>query len=76
MDEMKLNLGSKLMRKLAAKLISKYLRKQLGVKVNIDLNELKVSYNDGDAVMKSDLVLRSERREVSKILSKIDMDNI
>ena len=55
MDEMKLNLGSKLMRRLAAKLISKYLRKQLGVKVNIDLNELKVSYTDGDAVIKSDL---------------------
>lgn len=76
MDEMKLNLGSKLMRKLAAKLISKYLRKQLGVKVNIDLNELKVSYNDGDAVIKSDLVLRIDRHEFSKILSKIDMDNI
>lgn len=76
MDEMKLNLGSKIMRRLAAKFISRYLRKQLGVKVNIDLNTLKVSYIDGDAVIKSDLELRIDRHEFSKILSKIDMEEI
>ena len=37
MDEMKLNLGSKIMRKIVSKLISKYLSKSLGYKVRIDL---------------------------------------
>ena len=40
MDEMKLNLGSKFMRKMVSKLISKYLSKQIGSKVTLDLNEI------------------------------------
>ena len=55
MDEMKLNLGSKFMRKIVSKLISKYLSKQIGSKVTLDLNALNVRFDDGDTVIKTDL---------------------
>ena len=38
MDEMKLNLGSRFMKKMVSKLISKYLSKQIGSKVTLDFN--------------------------------------
>ena len=74
MDEMKLNLGSKFMRKIASKLISKYLSKTLGYKVRIDLNNLNVNFEDGDTIIKTDLELRMNKHEFKKLISKIDID--
>lgn len=74
MDEMKLNLGSKFMRKIASKLISKYLSKTLGYKIRIDLNNLNVNFEDGDTVIKTDLELRMNKHEFKKLISKIDID--
>ena len=74
MDEMKLNLGSKFMRKIASKLISKYLSKTLGYKVRIDLNKLNVNFDDGDTIIKTDLELRMDKHEFKKLISKIDID--
>ena len=74
MDEMKLNLGSKFMRKVASKLISKYLSKTLGYKIRIDLNNLNVNFEDGDTVIKTDLELRMNKHEFKKLISKIDID--
>lgn len=74
MDEMKLNLGSKFMRKIASKLISKYLSKTLGYKVRIDLNKLNVNFDDGDTIIKTDLELRMDKHEFKKLISKVDVD--
>ena len=74
MDEMKLNLGSKFMRKLVSKLISKYLSKTLGYKVRIDLNKLNVNFDDGDTIIKTDLELRMDKHEFKKLISKVDVD--
>ena len=74
MDEMKLNLGSKFMRRLVSKLISKYLSKTLGYKVRIDLNKLNVNFDDGDTIIKTDLELRMDKHEFKKLISKIDID--
>lgn len=74
MDEMKLNLGSKFMRKVASKLISKYLSKTLGYKVRIDLNKLNVNFDDGDTIIKTDLELRMDKHEFKKLISKVDVD--
>lgn len=74
MDEMKLNLGSKMMRKIASKLISKYLSKSLGYKVRIDLNKLNVNFDDGDTIIKTDLELRMDKHEFKKLISKVDTD--
>ena len=74
MDEMKLNLGSKFMRRLVSKLISKYLSKTLGYKVRIDLNKLNVNFDDGDTIIKTDLELRMDKHEFKKLISKVDVD--
>ena len=74
MDEMKLNLGSKFMRKIASKLISKYLSKTLGYKIRIDLNKLNVNFDDGDTIIKTDLELRMDKHEFKKLISKVDVD--
>ena len=74
MDEMKLNLGSKFMRKVASKIISKYLSKTLGYKVRIDLNKLNVNFDDGDTIIKTDLELRMDKHEFKKLISKVDVD--
>ena len=74
MDEMKINLGSKFMRKVASKLISKYLSKTLGYKVRIDLNKLNVNFDDGDTIIKTDLELRMDKHEFKKLISKVDVD--
>ena len=74
MDEMKLNLGSKFMRRLVSKLISKYLSKTLGYKVRIDLNKLNVNFDDGDTIIKTDLELRMDKHEFKKLISKVDVE--
>ena len=74
MDEMKLNLGSKFMRRIASKLISKYLSKQIGSKVTLDFNALNVSFDDGDTIIKTDLELRMDKHEFRKLMKKVDID--
>ena len=74
MDEMKLNLGSRFMRRIASKLISKYLSKQIGSKVTLDLNTLNVSFDDGDTIIKTDLELRMNKHEFRKLMAKVDID--
>ena len=74
MDEMKLNLGSRFMKRIASKLISKYLSKQIGSKVTLDLNTLNVSFDDGNTIIKTDLELRMNKHEFRKLMAKIDID--
>ena len=74
MDEMKLNLGSRFMKKMVSKLISKYLSKQIGRKVTLDFNALNVSFDDGDTIIKTDLELRMDKHEFRKLMKKVDID--
>ena len=74
MDEMKLNLGSKWMRKIASKLLVKFIKKQFGVNTTLDLNELKITYINGDVVIKTDLELRVDKQDSKKLLTKLDED--
>lgn len=74
MDEMNLNLGSRWMRKLASKLIVKYLKKHFEVNTELDLDELKISYVDGDVVIKTELELRMNAKDSKKMLSKLEED--
>lgn len=74
MDEMNLNLGSRWMRKLASKLIVKYLKKHFEVNTELDLDELKISYVDGDVVIKTELEIRMNAKDSKKILSKLEED--
>ncbi len=72
MDEMKINLGSKFLRKLAAKLIVKYIKKHFGCNSELDLNKLKFTYEEGDVVIRTDLELKIKKQDADKILEKLD----
>ena len=72
MDILKLNLGSKLLRGIAAKLIVKYIKKHFDCDTELKLNDLKLSYVDGDVIVKTDLQLKVNGDDVKKILAQID----
>lgn len=72
MDEMKLNLGSRWMRKIASKLIVKIIKKQFEIDTELELDKLKFTYVDGDVVIKTELELRVNKHDAKKLLSKIE----
>ena len=72
MDEMKLNLGSRWMRKIASKLIVKFIKKQFEIDTELELDKLKFTYVDGDIVIKTELELRVNKHDAKKLLSKIE----
>ena len=74
MDEMKLNLGSKFMRKIASKLLMRYIKKQFGCKTEIELDELKISYSNGDVIARANIEIKMNRLDSKKILEKLDED--
>jgi hypothetical protein len=72
MDEMKLNLGSRWMRKIASKLIVKFIKKQFEIDTELELDKLKFTYVDGDVVIKTELELRVNKHDAKKLLSKLE----
>ena len=50
MDEMKIKLSTNFMRGLVSKLISKTIYKKLGYKIDIQLNDLDISTNNGKCI--------------------------
>ena len=72
MDILKLNLGSKLLRGIASKLIVKYIKKHFDCDTELKLNDLKLSYVDGDVIVKTDLQLKVNGNDVKKILAQLD----
>lgn len=72
MDLFVLNLGSNWMKKLGAKLIMRYIRKHFECNTELNLDELKISYVDGDVVIKTNLEMKMKKEDVKKILSKLD----
>ena len=74
MDEIKMNLGSKFMRKIAAKIIKSMVKKHFGVEIKIDLEELNVKYNNGDVILKTNVELQMDRYEFKKLISNVEED--
>lgn len=72
LDIFKLNFGSKLVKGMITKLIRKYVKKQFGVDIQLELDQLDIDYNDGDIVAKASLELKLDRNETKKILTQID----
>lgn len=72
MDEMKLNLKSKIMRKLVSSIVSKVVSKKLGYKVNIQINEFDFSSLDGDTTIDTNLRIKLNSDEFKKIVSDIE----
>lgn len=71
MDEMKLSLSTKFMRGLIAKIIRKMIFKQVGYQVEINLNELEVSYIDGKAHVHTSVDLSMENEEFMKLIKSV-----
>lgn len=74
MDEMKLKLSTKFMRGIVSKLISKIIYKKFGYKVNIQLNELDVSVIDGETKMYSNVEIKMDSSEFTKLIKHLNSD--
>lgn len=74
MDEMKLKLSTKFMRGIIAKLVTKLIRKKFGYNVEIQLNELDVTYVDGKAHLHTNVDLELNNEEFMKIIKSIGLD--
>lgn len=74
MDEMKINLTTKFMRKIVAKLLAKFIKSKCGCNVNIQLDELNVSVLDGETTIKTNVVISLDKNEFKKLISKVDVD--
>lgn len=72
MDEMKLNLGSKFMRKIASKLIARQIKKKTGYKVDLKLDELKIDFADGDTTIKTNIELKMNSVEFTKLMKNLE----
>lgn len=74
MDEMKLKLSTRFMRGVAAKLIAKAIRKKLGYKIDIQLNDLDISMIDGETRINTNVELKLSSEEFMSIMKDISKD--
>lgn len=72
MDEMKINLGSKFMRKIVSKFLAKQIQKKIGYKIDINLDELKISFEDGDTTIKTNVELKMNSVEFTKLMKGVE----
>ena len=71
MDELKLNLSSKLMRGIVTKLISKAVYKKTGYKIGIELNNINVEVINGKAHIHVNANAEIDNDELMKIVRTI-----
>ena len=71
MDELKLNLSSKLMRGIVTKLISKAVYKKTGYKIGIELNNINVEVINGRAHIHINADAEINNDELMKIVRTI-----
>ena len=71
MDELKLNLSTKIMRGLVTKLIEKVIRDKCGYNVDIQLNELNVTMENGKAHLHTNVDLELDNNELMNLLKSI-----
>lgn len=72
MDEMKINLGSKFMRKIVSKFLAKQIQKKTGYKMDINLDELKINFEDGDTTIKTNVELKMNSVEFTKLMKGVE----
>lgn len=72
MDEMKI--VSKFTTNVISKLVKMVLRKKLGYNVNIQLNEIKTTINEGKTHVHLDVDAELDKDELTKILKNIGLN--
>lgn len=73
MDELKLNLSSKLMKGVVTKLIAVALQKKLGYKIDIQLNDVHATVIDGKAHIHVDMDGEIDKDEFLKIIKSVGL---
>ena len=71
MDEMKLNLSTKFMRKVLAKLMSKLVKKKYGYEIDIHISEINLDMVDGQTHIHLNADLDVSSDEFKKLLKEI-----
>ena len=71
MDEMKI--GSKFTTGIISKLVSMVIRKKFGYDVQIDINEVIATVNDGKTHVHLDVDAKLTKEELNKILASIGL---
>ena len=74
MDEMKLNLSTKIMRAIVAKIITKTIKKKLGYKINIQLNELSAELIDGEVHVHTNVDAELGKDDFSKLIKSLSKE--
>ena len=74
-DLLKIKLSTKFMKGLVAKIISKKIYKQLGYKVDIQLNDVQIDVIDGDVQIHLDVDGKMNKTEFSRIMERIDEES-
>ena len=73
MDEMKIKLSSKLVRGLVTKIIAGIILKQTGYHINIDLNEVVLTFVEGEAHLHADVDATMNKEDFKEAVKKIGL---
>lgn len=71
---MKIKLSTKFMRNIVAKLIAKFIEMKAGYKVDIQLNDLNVSFIDGDTKVSTNVEVTMDSKEFGKVIKTLGLD--
>ena len=74
MDEMKVKLSTKFMRGIVAKLMAKAIYKKYGYKVDIQLNDLDISFIDGETKLNTNVEVKLDSTEFMKIVKSVGLE--
>lgn len=74
MDEMRVKLTTKFMKKIFAKLLSKAVQAKTGCKIDIQIHEFDFWSISGDTTIKTNVEVKLKSEEFNKILNSIDLD--
>ncbi len=71
MDEM--NLMSKMMNKMVSKVVKKAIKSKLGYDLDIQLNQLKANFNDGETSAHIDVDIKISKEQLTKLIKEFGL---
>lgn len=74
MDELKLNLTTKFMRGIIAKVIAKQIQKKLGCRIDILINQVSITANEGKILIHADVDAETTNEDLLKMIKTVGLD--
>nr|DAM97025.1 MAG TPA: hypothetical protein [Caudoviricetes sp.] len=74
MDEMKIKLSTGFMNSIASKVLARSIYKKTGYKVTIQLEDLDISFVDGETEIKAKVEAKLDSKEFVKIIKSNGLD--